>query len=162
MPTLADMLSQYNRILSLDDEELTDTEIRLKNNTLAELTDATTDKVDAIAEYLRSAKAQIKHWREESQRFANKARSAEAHVEYMKFLWLQSMQQNGLKDIKGNSYSMNRRTNKHVVISNPKALPAEYVRTKYEPDRAKLKEALEAGFVVKGATIEEKDCLMVR
>lgn len=66
------------------------------------------------------------------------------------------LKQLGTSKIEGKLSTIKRRAPTDVVvITDENSLPMEYLRTKVEPEKTKIKAALKAGEVIPGATLEK-------
>lgn len=150
-------------ILDVDDVEIAAEDKAKFDAYLDELAEQEAEKIDGFVRFLRSTDASAKFYREESARLAAKARAAEARIEYLKSRYLQIMQANNLKKVKGNVYSVAVRRSERVDVPSVYALPPEYQKPQEpKPDKEAIKSALKEGKEVAGARLVESFSLQTR
>jgi hypothetical protein len=66
--------------------------------------------------------------------------------------------------IRGPGWSMSLRRSEAVEISDPEAIPPEYLRVKTtkEPDKGAIKAAITEGLTVRGAVVVRRDSVTIR
>lgn len=168
MPTFENIQEEIASMLSIPDEELSEEQRAAMNEYLDMLGTQEAGKVDAFAQFLRIQSAHAKACKDESQRLATKARTAEKRIDWIKGKYLATMQEYGLKKIQGNSYTLSVRQSEVVVV--PADLSAleenspELIRRieKIEPDKVAIKAALKAGKEVPGCQLQPSYSLQVR
>ena len=123
---------------------------------LAELADARSEKVDALAWVMAGMDAEIERIKITTASMESRRRSLENRIANLKGYILSVMQAHDLKKIKGQSATFSIRQGKESVSVSPDAiesLPFDLVRTKVEPDKGKIMEALRDGREVPGAQL---------
>lgn len=70
----------------------------------------------------------------------------------------------GIRQLKTDRFVVSLRASESVVVDDATALPAEFLRTKTttEPDKTKIKAALQLGEKLSGASLVTRDSLQVR
>ena len=164
MPSFSNILDEISSMLSIPDEELTNEQRAAMDAYLNELAGQESDKVDAFGSFIRVESARAEACKKEAQRLANKARTAESRISYLKHLYLCTMQSNGLKKVQGSAYTLSIREADSVDVTDVAALPDVYLRRKetVEPDKAILKEALKGGLEIPGASLVKTSSLQIR
>lgn len=165
MPTMESLQAEIAAMLDVADEELTEEQRAAMDHYLNELGQAEADKVDAFASFIREESSRAKFYREESQRLASKARTAEGRIAFIKDKYLNIMRQNGVEKIKGNAYALSIRHTPTVAVDDADSLDDLYVRVipaKREPDKRTILEALKGGVEIPGCKIVQSDSLMIR
>lgn len=164
MPSFEQIQDEISAMLSIPDEDLTDEQRAAMDAYLNDLARAEADKVDAFGQFVRIESAKADACKKEAQRLANKAKTAEGRISYLKHLYLCTMQTNGLKKVQGSSYTLSIREADSVDVTDINALPDLYLRKKetVEPDKLMLREALKGGICIPGATLVKTQSLMVR
>ena len=164
MPSFSDIQDEISSMLSIPDEDLTDEQRAAMDAYLNDLAGAEADKVDAFGQFVRLESAKADACKKEAQRLANKAKTAEGRISYLKHLYLCTMQQNGLKKVQGSAYTLSIREADSVDVTDVAALPDMYLRRKesVEPDKTVLKEALKGGLEIPGATLVKTSSLQIR
>ena len=165
MSTMQQIEEEISNMLEIPDEELTDEQRTAMNQYLDELATQEADKVDRFAAFIREEAAHAKFMREESQRLASKARTAEGRISFLKARYLGIMQEHGLEKIKGQAYAISIRHTPTAVIEDETNLDDLYCRiipAKREPDKRVILEALKGGVEIPGCHIVQSDSLMIR
>lgn len=164
MPKFSDICDEISSMLSIPDEDLTDEQRAAMEEYLNDLAGQEADKVDAFGSFIRVESARAEACKKEAQRLANKAKTAEGRISYLKHLYLCTMQSNGLKKVQGSAYTLSIREADSVDVTDVAALPDMYIRRKesVEPDKTVLKEALKGGLEIPGATLVKTSSLQIR
>lgn len=165
MPTMQQIEEEISNMLGIPDEELTDEQRAAMDQYLDELATQETDKIDHFAAFIREEAAHAKYMREESQRLASKARTAEGRISFLKACYLGIMQEHGLEKIKGQAYAISIRHTPTAVIEDETNLDDLYCRivpAKREPDKKVILEALKGGVEIPGCHIVQSDSLQIR
>ena len=164
MTTFSNIQDEISSMLSIPDEDLTDEQRAAMDAYLDDLAGQEADKVDAFGSFIRVESARAEACKKEAQRLANKARTAESRISYLKHLYLCTMQSNGLKKVQGSAYTLSIREADSVDVTDVAVLPAVYLRRKesVEPDKVVLKEALKGGLEIPGASLVKTSSLLIR
>ena len=117
-------------------------------------------KCEGYVSVIRQLKSKSQLIKDEAKRLLDAARVYDKSVERLEDNLLSSIVQLG--NIKTNFVSISTRRNKSVEISDDAELPLQYQRVKIEANKTAIKEALESGIDVPGATIVEKFSLLIR
>jgi hypothetical protein len=127
---------------------------------LTELTMERDEKVEKVALWIKELKAEAEALKAEKQSFADRQRTAENKIESLK-KWLADAL-NGEK-FKTTKVAVSFRKTKSVEVADIFALDENYVKYS-EPtaDKAAIKKAIEAGEIVKGATLVESVSISVK
>jgi len=164
MPSFEAIQSEISAMLDVADE-LTPEQQKEMDAYLNELAGQESDKIDAFAAFIREQTARSLYFKEESKRLAQKAKTAEERIGYLKNRYLGIMQEHGVSKIKGNAYQISIRHTPHVEVENVDALEDLYCRiipAKREPDKKIIAEALKGGVVIPGCTLVQSDSLQIR
>ena len=164
MTTFSNIQDEISSMLSIPDEDLTDEQRAAMDAYLNDLAGAEASKVDAFGQFVRLESAKADACKKEAQRLANKAKTAEGRISYLKHMYLCTMQTNGLKKVQGSAYTLSIREADSVDVTDINALPDLYLRRKetVEPDKVVLREALKGGICIPGAALVKTQSLMVR
>ncbi len=164
MPSFSDIQDEISSMLSIPDEDLTPEQRAAMSAYLDELAGQEADKVDAFGSFIRVESARAEACKKEAQRLANKAKTAEGRIAYLKHLYLCTMQSNGLKKVQGGAYTLSIREADSVDVTDVTSLPDIYIRRKetVEPDKVVLREALKGGIEIPGAVLVKTQSLQVR
>ena len=117
-------------------------------------------KCEGYVSVIRQLKSKSQLIKDEAKRLLDAARVYDKSVERLEDNLLSSVVQLG--NIKTNFVSISTRRNKSVEIANDVELPLQYQRVKIEANKTAIKEAIESGIDVPGATIVERFSLFIR
>lgn len=161
--TFAEIERAMSLLMDVDEAELTPQERQDREEYLDVLRSMEAEKVDNFARFIRAQTAQADHLRAESARLAKKARSLESNIRWLKGQYLAVMQSRGLDMVRGEAYSVRRKRNKYVLITDEAALDPDYVRVdvKTIPDKRLIAAAIENGVQVDGAVLGESETLLL-
>ena len=164
MPSFANIQDEISSMLSIPDEDLTDEQRAAMEEYLNDLAGQEADKVDAFGSFIRVESARAEACKKEAQRLANKAKTAEGRISYLKHMYLCTMQSAGLKKVQGSAYTLSIREADSVNVTDVTVLPDLYIRRKetVEPDKVVLREALKGGIEIPGAVLVKTQSLQVR
>ena len=162
-PTFEEIQEEIRNMLDVPDDELDDKHKALMDAYLDELGQQEADKVDSFAQFLKLEAERARLYRDESQRLAAKARTAERRIDYLKEKYLGIMKAHDLKKVKGNIYALSVRKSESVDAPDVWKIPEEYWRkSDPEPDKKAIKTALDEGKEVPGARLVVKESLQIR
>lgn len=155
---LYELSAEYERISELDEhgEDV--------DAALAELSDALEVKAERIAYCLRNLAADEVSLDTEIERLKSRRDQVARQRERLRTYVRQCMEHAGITKVQCPAFSIALADKQpHVVIESLDALPAEFVRTKREPDKAAILRAFKAhGECVPGARIEQATSLRIR
>jgi hypothetical protein len=117
-------------------------------------------KCEGYVSVIRQLKSKSQLIKDEAKRLLDAARTYDKSVERLEDNLLSSIVQLG--NIKTNFVSISTRRNKSVEIADDAEIPLQYQRVKIEANKTAIKEALESGIDVPGATIVEKFSLLIK
>lgn len=152
-------------MLDIPDDVLTEDQRKKMDTYLDELAVAERTKVDGFGQFVRLQTARVEACKEESKRLAAKAKAAEKRIAWLKMKYLASMQANGVKEIKGDAYTISIRKSEAVAVTAMvDTLPVEYQRKKIivEPDKTAIKDALKRGLEIPGCSLGDTFSLNIR
>ena len=117
------------------------------------------EKTENIILLIKDLTAENKAISEEEQAFAKRRRAGENRVEWLKNYLMASL---GGEKFKTPRCSASYRKTAAVTIVDEGAIPPEYIRTKTEPNKMAIKDALKAGETIPGATLEDRVSLIIK
>jgi hypothetical protein len=117
-------------------------------------------KCEGYVSVIRMFKSKSQLIKDEAKRLLDAARTYDKSIERLEDNLLSSIVQLG--NIKTNFVSISTRRNKSVEIADDIEIPLQYQRVKIEANKTAIKEALESGIDVPGATIVEKFSLLIK
>ena len=165
MSTMQQIEEEISNMLEIPDEELTDEQRTAMDQYLDELADQEADKVDRFAAFIREEAAHAKFLKEESQRLASKARTAESRIGFLKSRYLSILQEHGLSKVRGNIYSLSIRNTPSVQVDDVSVLDDLYCRIvpeKREADKKAIAEYLKGGGTLPGCSIVQTTSLIIK
>ena len=117
-------------------------------------------KCEGYVSVIRQLKSKSQLIKDEAKRLLDAARTYDKSVERLEDNLLSSVVQLG--NIKTNFVSISTRRNRSVEIANDVEIPLIYQRVKIEANKTAIKEAIESGIDVPGATIVERFSLFIK
>jgi phage shock protein A len=151
--------SNYQQILSLIEDGQEGLE-----DTLESLEDAIEDKLENIGKLIKTIDAEAAGLKAEETRLADRRKSLEANVKRLKQYAEQSMQDAGMKKIKGQLFTFSIQKNPPSVdIVDEKAIPKAYF-TLPQPvlDKKAIMEELKLGHEVEGVQLKQGESLRIK
>jgi predicted nuclease with TOPRIM domain len=150
----------YQQILdAMQDEEQA---INLAD-TLESIEEAIDAKVENIAKVIKTMDAEAKALKEEEQRLAARRKALEARMDGLKQYALSTLEQAGLKTVKGKLLTVGIRNNRPSVVVDETELPQEFlIPQPPKADKQRLYELLKEGQVIPGARLEASQSLSIR
>ena len=123
-------------------------------------------KAQAVAYAVRSMEADaaaVKQWAKDA---GERAKAIEARADSLREYLSHTLQDCGIKSIKGPGITLSFRASHAVVIDEPGLIPATYMRTPEPPpaapDKRAIADAIKLGEVVPGAHMETRQSLQVK
>lgn len=171
MATFAQIQEEIANMLDIPEEELDGEQKKALDQYLDELGSQEAAKVDSFAQFVKFQTDRAKACREESARLTRKARAMENNLARLKNHYKFTMENRGLKKVSGDVYVLSLRKSESVLTPDTEAelkrlneLYPAYIHEKieYSPDRKLLKEALKAGAVIPGCSLQESFSLQIR
>ena len=117
------------------------------------------EKTENIILLIKDLTAENKAISEEEQALAKRRRAGENRVEWLKNYLMASLDGEKFKTPR---CSASYRKTASVSIIDESAIPSEYIRTKTEPNKMAIKDALKAGETIPGATLEDRVSLIIK
>lgn len=157
MATLYELTGQFLEIYNMDIDDET------KLDTL-EAIDWTTDyenKVEGYVKVIKSLEADIEARKNEKKRLDGLNKSDQTKIDNLKAALATSMAETGQARVDTTLFKVGFRKSEAVVVDETK-LPKKYQVVTYKPDKKTLKELLNSGKHIKGATLEERSNLSIR
>lgn len=160
---LRDIELEISNILAVA-EELPEYQQPAALEYLDELATMEAEKVDGISFMVRKRGNEIDWLKEEESRLRARRQSMESRLIQFKAYLRDIMLKEGLQKIKGNKASIFLRQSESVDVAHAAELPEKYVNIKieYQPDKAKIKEAIKAGASIPGASLVQKISAVIR
>ncbi|WP_158783706.1 siphovirus Gp157 family protein [Pantoea sp. BAV 3049] len=114
-------------------------------------------KVEQLLSICKNQSAYSEALKEESRKFAERAKNEDNRVASIKNYIAQSLESAGLKTVKAGLQQVTLRApSKSVEITDAGSIPSEFVEyeTTIKPDKLAIKKQLEAGIAIPGAQIK--------
>ena len=130
--------------------------------------DASTDKAAALQAVIARSEAESAFLGSEARAISAAAKRCDATAERCKGLLVQLLRSQvelgGPGKVTGPGWSAGLTSSRAVVVLSEGMVPGEYfrVKTTREPDKAAIKEAIESGAEVPGATLEDRYSATIR
>lgn len=153
---IRDLLSQYNSEDCTDEQRL-EIEIRLE-----ELDLEFTSFIESLCTSVAEQEANAEMYAPEIIRLSKKKDTCLARAGRLSTFIDHLLRRRGVEKIKAGLFDLSFRKSEAVVITDEKLLSGDYVRTKIEADRTKIKSAIKKGIVIEGAFIEERKNLQIK
>jgi len=156
---LYELSTNYQQILSLIEDGQEGLE-----DTLESLTDAIEDKVENIGKLIKTIDAESAGLKAEEQRLADRRKSLENNTKRLKLYAEQSMQDAGMKKIKGPLFTFSIQKNPAALnIVDEKMIPKAFF-TLPQPvlDKAAIKEELKLGHEIPGVELTQGESLRIK
>ncbi len=134
--------------------------IELNPVVIAGLIEQIQDKTDAVVGFQKYLEDQVLAIDNRVKELADYKRAVVAKMDRLDTYVASCLKQLGTSKIEGKLATIKRRAPVDVVvITSENDLPMEFLRTKVEPEKTKIKAALKAGIEVPGATIEKSQSI---
>lgn len=121
-----------------------------------ELSEALNEKLDACACVYKELQAEADAVKAEKDRLAKREKSIRNRADRLRLYIQGGMESAGMTKVETPRARITSRKSSAVVVDDPAMLPAAFVRTKHEPDKAAIRNALKHGTPVLGARMESR------
>ena len=152
----------YLSILELMGDENTDME--MLGAALKNVDDALETKAENYAKIIKQIEGDIDTVKKEKDRLASKQSTMESNVRWLKMNLQSAMELQDKRKFKTDLFSFNIQKNpKSVQVTcDPQLLDERFQSIKVDANKQAIKEALEAGETIEGATIVQSESLRIR
>ena len=128
-----------------------------------ELEGELSEKLDNTNYLIKELSATETALKDEAKRLNDKAKAINNRQKYLKTLIQEALESSGQKSIKSKfSYSLSTRKSLNYDDVNMFILDDEFIRTKQELDKTKMKEYIKAGGIIEGVKEVESTSLSIR
>ncbi len=156
---LYELTEQYNRLLELAE----DTDASAFQDALEHLTDSINEKAENIAHVLQQMKSDINTLKDEEKRLKERRMTLERKQEHLRWYLQQELESADINQVKSARFTISLRNNAaKVQITDDDLIPRDYKVASYTVDKKSLKEALEHGMEIKGASLVQERSLNIR
>lgn len=122
------------------------------------------EKIENTACYIKNLKAEADAIKAEENSLKERRQAKEHHIERLKNGMMECMSHLDIKKVEGARarVTISTRAGASVLISPDAVIPKEYQRTRVEPDKTALKEALKAGVTIKDVTLADSCSVTIK
>lgn len=161
MATLYELTEQYTELLNAIETD----DPKLLENTIAStgINEDLNKKFEGYGQVINQAKADMNEVFEEIKRLQTKKRTYDNNIKRLKQALIDSLAAVGKDRIKTPLFSFSIKNTRAVDVTSIEDLPVDYlVPQPSKPDKKAIKEAIESGQDVPGATIKFNESLVIR
>lgn len=159
MTTLYELTGTFKRI---NDTEGLDEETKADTLESIDWTEQFEEKVENTAKVIKNKEASKKLIKEEIDRLTARYKSLDNDVVWLKKSMQEAFEITGHEKVKGLLFTVYMGKNQPSVVVDEDLLPKKYFVQKLTPDKTTIKELLNAGKKVKGATLQESRSLRIK
>lgn len=161
MATLYELTEQYTELLNAIETD----DPKLLEDTIAStgINEDLNKKFEGYGQVINQAKADMNEVSEEIKRLQTKKRTYDNNIKHLKQALIDSLAAVGKDRIKTPLFSFSIKNTRAVDVTSIEDLPVDYlVPQPSKPDKKAIKEAIESGQDVPGATIKFNESLVIR
>lgn len=161
MSTLYELTEQYTELLNAIETD----DPKLLEDTIAStgINEDLNKKFEGYGQVINQAKADMNEVFEEIKRLQTKKRTYDNNIKRLKQALIDSLAAVGKDRIKTPLFSFSIKNTRAVDVTSVEDLPVDYlVPQPSKPDKKAIKEAIESGQDVPGATIKFNESLVIR
>ena len=159
MTTLYELTGTFKRI---NDTEGLDEETKADTLESIDWTEQFEEKVENTAKVIKNKEVSKKLIKEEIDRLTARYESLDNDVVWLKKSMQEAFEITGHEKVKGLLFTVYMGKNQPSVVVDEDLLPKKYFVQKLTPDKITIKELLNAGKKVKGATLQESRSLRIK
>ena len=159
MTTLYELTGTFKRI---NDTEGLDEETKADTLESIDWSNEFEEKVENTAKVIKNKEASKKLIKEEIDRLTARYKSLDNDVAWLKRSMQEAFEVTGHEKVKGLLFTVYMAKNQPSVIVDENLLPKKYFVIAKKPDKNAIKELLNAGKKVKGATLQESRSLRIK
>ena len=153
---LTGIFKQINEMEDLDEETKLDTLDSI------DWTDQFEEKVENTVKVIKNKEADVDQLKEEIDRLTKRKKSIENDITRLKTGLQGAFEITGHEKVKGLLFTVTLAKNQPSVVVDEELLPKKYFVMTKKPDKNAIKELLNAGKKVEGATLQESRSLRIR
>lgn len=159
MKTLYELTGTFKRI---NDIEGLDEEAKLDTLESLDWTDQFEEKVENTVKVIKNKESDKKALKDEIDRLTARYKSIDNDITWLKTCLQKAFEITGYEKVKGLLFTVFLAKNQPSVIVDEDLLPKKYFVIAKKPDKNAIKELLNAGKKVKGATLQESRSLRIK
>ncbi len=159
MPTLYDLKDKYLKLIDLALEE----DAAVFQDTLEALEDAIEDKAENIVCVVKEMDGDINTLKAEEKRLKERRQALEKRKEHLRWYLQDELEAMDIQRLKTAKFTISLRDNAPKVnVIDEDLIPFNFIKTAYSVDKKAVKEALESGQEVDGATLVKERGISIR
>ncbi len=159
MPTLYELKDKYLKLLEMATEE----DAALFQDTLESLEGAIEDKAEKIVCVLKEMEGDINTIKAEEKRLKERRQALEKKKEHLRWYLQDELEVMNIPRLKTARFTISLRDNAPKVnVIDEDLIPFNFIKTSYAVDKKAVKEALESGQEVEGATLVKERGISIR
>lgn len=159
MPTLYELKDKYLKLLDLALEE----DAAVFQDTLEALEDAIEDKAENIVCVIKEMEGDINTLKAEEKRLKERRQALEKKKEHLRWYLQDELEVMNIPRLKTAKFTISLRDNAPKVnVIDETLIPFNFIKTAYSVDKKAVKEALESGQEVVGATLVRERGISIR
>ncbi len=120
------------------------------------------EKVEGYCQVISRMNAEAEMFKNEIDRLTKRKKSLENNVNWLEGQLLNFYNANGGEKIKAGTFHVSARKNTYVDIPDESRIPKKYCTVKVSPNKTAIKEAIDSGIRVRGASIQERVSVIIR
>lgn len=161
--TFSEIQEEIANIMEIPEDQFDEAQKAAWIEYCEELGSQEAEKVDGFGQFKRLELAHAEALEAEGKRLIAKAKARRNNIDRLDAYYLNVMQKQGLKKVKGNIYSISVRASEYVNVSDLTAIPREYctVVTNISPNKMAIKAALKDGQEIPGASLGKNFSLQI-
>ncbi|BDR73372.1 hypothetical protein K144316041_23830 [Clostridium tetani] len=161
MAKLYELTEQYSNLMELLDNPEVPQE--MLEESLNKINDELDVKLENIAKLIKSIEVDVKGFKEEEKRLADRRKSSENRITNLKEYVEGAMRATGIKKVNGKVFTLGIQKNAPSVdITDENSIPEEYFILEKRLVKKKVLEAHKEGRKVPGTTIKRTESLRIR
>lgn len=161
MAKLYELTEQYSNLMELLDNPEVPQE--MLEESLNKINDELDVKLENIAKLIKSIEVDVKGFKEEEKRLADRRKSSENRITNLKEYVEGAMRATGIKKVNGKVFTLGIQKNApSVEITDENSIPEEYFILEKKLVKKKVLEAHKEGRKVPGTTIKRTESLRIR
>lgn len=159
MPTLYELKDKYLKLLDLALEE----DAAVFQDTLEALEDAIEDKAENIVCVIKEMEGDINTLKAEEKRLKERRQALEKKKDHLRWYLQDELEAMNIPRLKTARFTISLRDNAPKVnVIDETLIPFNFIKTAYSVDKKAVKEALESGQEVVGATLVRERGISIR
>jgi len=157
LPSLYSLTDDFNKLMDIEDPN------EFELSLLATIAGDIETKAENICKLVKQFELTAESFKAEEKRISERRKALENHADRIKRYMKESLTFANIDKVQAGTFSVSIRPSQgSLQIEDMAAIPAEYIKVVYEPDKAKIKDAIKNGAAIPGAHIEAGTTLTIR